>query len=114
MTEGKTSRRSRSARHQVVELPVRLDIAAAAELKRRLDTALNASHPLTLDAHAVEHVDAAGLQLLLAFQRADPPGTGAEWRNPSAMLREAAALLGLSEALRLDAHAGSPAPIPAS
>lgn len=114
MTEGKTTKRTRSTRRQVVELPARLDIATAAEVKRQLDAALAGPQPLTLDAHAVEHIDAAGLQLLLALLRADPPGTGAAWRNPSPVLREAATLLGLSEALRLDAHAGSPTPIPAS
>lgn len=114
MTEGKTTKRTRSARRQVLELPARLDIAAAAGLKRQLDAALAGAQPLTLDAHAVEHVDAAGLQLLLAFQRADPPGTGAAWRNPSPVLCEAAALLGLSEALRLDARAESRTLNPAS
>lgn len=115
MTEGNTSKRTRSARRQVVELPARLDIAAAGELKRQLDAALAVSRPLTLDAQAVEHVDAAGLQVLLAFQRADLTGrTRATWRKPSPVLCEAAALLGLSEALRLDTHAESRIPNPAS
>ena len=114
MTEGKTSKRSRSTRRQVVELPARLDIAAAAEFKRQLDAALAGSQPLTLDAQAVEHVDAAGLQVLLALQCADPSGSGAAWRNPSPVLREAAELLGLTAALRLDAHAESRTLNPAS
>lgn len=114
MTEGKTSKRTRSARRQVVELPARLDIAAAADLKRQLDAALAASQPLTLDAQAVEQVDAAGLQLLLALQRTAAAGAGAAWRNLTPVLREAAALLGLSEALRLDAHPESRTLNPAS
>lgn len=105
MTEGKTSKRSRSARQRVLELPARLDIAAVGELKQRLDEALISAQPLALDAGGVEYVDAAGLQLLLAFQRADPAGgVSAAWRNPSPVLHEAAALLGLTEAMHLTAH----------
>ena len=105
MTEGSKPKRSRAASPNVLALPAQLDIAAVGELKPRLDAALAAGASLTLDAGAVAHVDAAGLQLLVAFQRARSSSGGAHagWRKPSDALREAAALLGLDEALCLDA-----------
>lgn len=97
--EGKTTQRSRARRPQILTLPAHLDIAHAGELKQTLDAALAAKPPVILDATAVELVDTAGLQLLLAFRRA----RAADWRNPSSALCDAAALAGLSGALALDA-----------
>lgn len=97
--EGKKTKRSRAQRPQILTLPAHLDIAHAGELKQTLDAALAAKPALILDAAAVEHVDTAGLQLLLAFRRA----RSAEWRDPAPALRDAAALAGLGGALDLDA-----------
>lgn len=101
--EGKTTRRSRAPRPQTLVLPAQLDIAHAGELKQTLDAALAAKPPVILDAAAVEQVDTAGLQLLLAFRRA----RAADWRNPSTALCDAAALAGLVDALALDAQTES-------
>lgn len=101
--EGKKTKRSRAPRQHVLALPAYLDIAHAGELKQLLDTALTAKPPVVLDAAAVEQVDAAGLQVLLAFQCARPAhGPAAAWRNPSDTLREAATLTGLVGALSLE------------
>ena len=108
MTEGKTPKRSRAPRVHTLELPARLDIAAVGGLKHLLDAALASAQPPTLDASRVEHVDAAGLQLLLAFQHANSAGgASATWRDPSPALIEAAALLGITEALHLATHSES-------
>lgn len=97
--EGKPTQRRRARRPQILSLPAHLDIAHAGELKQALDAALAEKPPLLLDAGAVEQVDTAGLQLLLAFRRT----RAIEWRNPSPALRDAAALAGMAGALALDA-----------
>ena len=62
----------------------------------------------TLDAAAVEKVDGAAMQLLVAFRRAAAAGACAvTWRAASDVLREASSLLGLDGELDL------PAPMPA-
>lgn len=104
--EGKTTKRSRAPRPQILALPAQLDIAHAGELKQTLDAALAAKSPLILDAAAVEQVDTAGLQLLLAFQRA----RAVHWRDAAPALRDAAALAGLSAALALEPEACNPNP----
>jgi ABC-type transporter Mla MlaB component len=64
------------------------------------------SGTLRLDAGAVEQVDTAGLQLLVsALATASARGMAFEWVGVSATLRDAAAFLGLTDALRLPAAA---------
>lgn len=101
MTEGKTPKNSR-ARTRVLRLPATLGIAQLAELHPQLDQALEKGGPLALDGSAVEQLDGAALQLLLAFQLAAvQAGRVPDWRKPSPQLREAAALLGLDGELGL-------------
>ncbi|HSJ49424.1 MAG TPA: STAS domain-containing protein [Gammaproteobacteria bacterium] len=101
MTEGKTPKSSR-ARTRVLRLPATLGIARMAELHPQLDQALEKGGPLALDGSAVEQLDGAALQLLLAFQLAAvQAGRAPDWRKPSPQLREAAALLGLDGELGL-------------
>jgi phospholipid transport system transporter-binding protein len=58
----------------------------------------------TLDATAVERVDTAALQLLVAFHRdALARGGKVAWAGVSTPLREAAERLGLAQALALSA-----------
>ncbi len=58
----------------------------------------------TLDASAVERVDTAALQLLVAFHRdALARGGKITWAGVSTPLREAAERLGLTQALALPA-----------
>ncbi len=57
---------------------------------------------LTLDGSAVEAVDTAGVQLLVAFLReAGARGITVRWRSASPALRDCASRLGLREALQL-------------
>lgn len=63
-----------------------------------------------VDGSAVERVDTAGLQLLLAFVNDhEQKGRRVAWTDSSAELRRAAARLGLAESLRLPAD-GEAAP----
>lgn len=104
VAERKTSKRSRAVRAQTVHLPVHLDIAAVSELKQTLSASLATARELVLDASAVEHVDCAGMQLLLAFRlAARQQGYTVRWANMPARLTDAAALLGMSVALECDA-----------
>jgi anti-anti-sigma regulatory factor len=101
VTEGKISKGPR-VRARVLRLPAILGIAQVADWRQRLAEALDSERPLTLDAAAVEQVDGAALQLLLAFQQAArQSGREPSWRNPSSPLHEAAALLGLDHDLGL-------------
>lgn len=104
MVEGKTSKRSRALRERAVALPAQLDIANAGELKQLLTDAFATQAPLQLDASAVERVDTAGMQLLLAFcSTAQAQGRPAEWKKTSPQLHDAARLLGMAAALGLGA-----------
>ena len=83
-----------------VTLPERLDLTAE-QLPATLREA-TAAGALVLDGGAVARVDAAGLQLLCAAVAA---ATGhVVWQRPSTVLRDAAALLGLTTALQLQAR----------
>ncbi|MDD2814369.1 MAG: STAS domain-containing protein [Thiotrichaceae bacterium] len=55
------------------------------------------SETLQIDAEAVEHVDTAALQLLLAVSQV----IHIEWENPSLVLCAAAQTLGLTQLLKL-------------
>ncbi len=79
-----------------------LDLGNARALADRLGAALAENAPIVLDGSEVQHIDGAGLQLLLALrQTAHQEGLSLDWRKPSARLREAAALLGLTGPLGL-------------
>ncbi len=80
----------------------RLDLGEARALADRLGAALAENAPIVLDGSQVEQIDGASLQLLLAMrQTAHQEGLSLDWRKPSARLREAAALLGLTGPLGL-------------
>lgn len=53
----------------IATLPTELTIARAEELKGALLAALATGEPVELDGRAVEDVDAAGLQILVAARR---------------------------------------------
>ena len=80
-----------------------LDIAGAAALRQQLIQALErGKSPVVFDASNVERADTAALQLLAAFFKdAGAADIQAQWKDPSAALCEAAALLGLREVLSL-------------
>jgi len=86
-----------------LDLGEALDIAHVSQLYDRLHGALQQGRELPLDASRLERVDAAGLQLLSAYGRElRNIGAAIAWRGePSAALRDAAALLDLEEVLGL-------------
>ncbi|MDI3262121.1 STAS domain-containing protein [Aerosticca soli] len=87
----------------VIGLPADCRMAALGPLLRELVQALDA--PATvLDGRAVERVDTAALQLLLLFRReAAARRHAVRWLGASQVLRDAAGVLGLAQALDLPA-----------
>jgi anti-anti-sigma regulatory factor len=86
-----------------VQLDAHLELAVLPELVQRLQEPLAQGKPLVLDGSAVQSVDGASLQLLLAATRAArqehiPCG----WHQPSPPLKKAAALLGITDELLLE------------
>jgi len=80
-----------------------LGIQQVSDLKTELESAVSTGNGVLLDASAVESVDAAGLQLLVAFvQHAGLKKCMFEWRSPSDAFVETAEIMGLSAALQLD------------
>jgi phospholipid transport system transporter-binding protein len=107
----KTKRRTRSAAKRetadavdgLVRLEGALQIRGAAELVRRLRTAVDAG-ALRLDAAAVSQVDTAGLQALVAaVASARRTGDEPEWLAVSPSLADAARRLGVGTLLALPA-----------
>ena len=76
-----------------------LTIASAAALRTRLLAALATATPLHLDLSAVEEIDSAGVQLLLAARRS-LQASGRTWRVSAApaVVVQTLAVLGLSVA----------------
>ena len=86
-----------------VVLPEDCRIATLPELRTQLLAAVD-QPTCVLDASAVTRIDTAVLQLLTAFQRdAASGGHEVRWGGASDVLREAAALLGLTQTLALPA-----------
>jgi phospholipid transport system transporter-binding protein len=97
----KTAQRKNEAR--VVALPADFRLAELATVKSELIEAFDAP-AVQLDGAAVERVDTAALQLLVAFRReAAARGQLPAWLGVSAAIRDAAGVLGLAQALELPA-----------
>jgi phospholipid transport system transporter-binding protein len=97
----KTAQRKNEAR--VVALPADFRLAELAIVKSELIEAFDAP-AVQLDGAAVERVDTAALQLLVAFRReASARGQLPAWLGVSAAIRDAAGVLGLVQALELPA-----------
>jgi phospholipid transport system transporter-binding protein len=97
----KTAQRKNEAR--VVALPADFRLAELATVKSELIEAFDAP-AVQLDGAAVERVDTAALQLLVAFRReASARGQLPAWLGVSAAIRDAAGVLGLVQALELPA-----------
>jgi hypothetical protein len=96
-----------SAGESAVALGELVDITMAAPLKETLFNALAAEEPVVLEGNGVERVDAAGVQLLLAFARAAEGGPGWQWGPGGAAdaLITAATRLGVAGELGLAAAA---------
>lgn len=97
----KTSGAKSAAR--VIALPADFRLASVAEVKAELIDAFDAPSA-QLDGAGVERVDTAALQLLVAFRReATARGQAPQWLGVSEVMRDAAGVLGLAQALELPA-----------
>lgn len=86
----------------VIPLADVADIRGVSALTAQLRARVATPEPVVVDASAVQRVDAATMQLLVAFVRERRPlGLAVQWRR-SAPLDEATRLLGLGDALELD------------
>lgn len=87
----------------VVAIGPDLGIEAAADLKALLLPHFQSKRSVVIDAHAVEKVHSASLQLLYAFVRdREQAGHATLIESSSAPLIDAARLLGMSAALGMD------------
>lgn len=76
----------------------------AMALKATLIGALDVATAVSIDASAVERIDTATLQLLLAFVRdRQRMNLACQWIGVTTALSEAASMLGLCQALQLEA-----------
>jgi ABC-type transporter Mla MlaB component len=91
------TRRARAAVRGALQLPAQCTLASADDLKGRLVELVRSVKTVTINAHAVERIDAASLQLLAAFCR-DRTSSGLPVRieTASANFIEAQQLLGLT------------------
>ncbi len=79
-----------------------LDVSGTRAAYGTLNEALTRALPMSLDTAELERVDAAGLQLLLAFFRtAHERGLGLRWHSVGGAFAAAVETLGLSKALEL-------------
>ena len=86
-----------------VTLGERLTIESAAELRERLQAVLGDGASLRIDAHAVERVDTAGLQVLASLQKTlQARGGGLQWEGFSDEMLDALELAGMKSLLGLD------------
>lgn len=86
----------------VVAMASNCTVKDAVAMKGSLCAVADADGPVVIDAGAVERIDTAVLQLLVAFVR-ERLGKDREvtWRAPSAALLDSARLLGVSDLLTL-------------
>ena len=97
------TRRARAPLRGVLQLPSLCTLAAADDLKAQLAGLVRDVKPITLDAHGVERIDAASMQLLAAlFRDRCTSSLSSLIHRPSPAFLEAQRLLGL-DALFTDA-----------
>jgi phospholipid transport system transporter-binding protein len=79
-------------------------VSEATSLKERLAALLDEPQPVTLDVAALQRIDTAGLQVIVAFVRERAgAGRAVEWQGTAPVLATAAQLLGLTSLLNLPA-----------
>jgi anti-anti-sigma regulatory factor len=99
----KKKKAARPAKSGPIELAARMTIAQSVELHRTLAKALASGEPLRLDGSRVEEIDTAILQLLTgAWIDAAQRSVECRWHGTSAVLRNSATLIGVSEILQFD------------
>jgi anti-anti-sigma regulatory factor len=92
----------------VIRLPSAITINNVAELHRQLRTRLQGGTPLLLDGSAVQTLDGAGIQLLLALANtAQQLGAGLSWQVASEVLCDAGQQLGVTAMMRLPTQAAT-------
>lgn len=108
----KPARRRRAAAGSVrpaarIELAAECTLRDAAELQALLAGTFSPADSVIVAAGAVTRIDAAALQLLVAFtQREKAAGRRVVWAEPSADFMASSARLGLTDILGLEAAAG--------
>jgi len=87
---------------QVIQLQSVSDITIVGELKEQLASALANQQPITIEAAEVERIDAACLQLLVAyFNTLNEKDIRCTWGATSDAVRDAARLCGVEKILGL-------------
>lgn len=87
---------------RIIDCPAQMDIAGVSPFYEFLRS-LGDEQTLVFKADEVERIDTATLQLLVAFVRdATNRQVSVNWQSPSAVIYEAAALLGVSNELGLE------------
>ena len=86
----------------VIKLPAELGIEEASGLRQTLMKDAGDTRSVILDASEIQRIHAAALQLFCMFCKdRRKAGRDVSWREPSAVLRGAAALLGATTLLSL-------------
>ncbi len=86
-----------------ITLDAHLEMETLSGLAKEILEPLQQGEPLVLDGSGVQSIDGATIQLLLAaVQTAEQKKVPCSWRQPSASLKEAAALMGLTDELLLE------------
>lgn len=87
-----------------VVLPAQCLMRDAVDLKSQLQPQLDAEDTVQIDVSKVERIDAAAMQVLLAFVRdRNQRARQVEWRGMNDVIAEAASMLGLQPVLHLPA-----------
>lgn len=87
---------------RIIDCPAQMDIAGVSPLYEFLRS-LGDESALVLKADEVERIDTATLQLLVAFVRdAKHRQVSVSWQSPTAIVYEAAGLLGVKNELGLE------------
>lgn len=86
----------------LIVLPERVDISVVDSLYQRLQTALESGDPIEIDAESVDRLDAAGVQLLMAFAlRSKKQSIQIHWKSPSDAFLKSVRLLGVEQHMLL-------------
>lgn len=89
-------------RHIIVNCGERLTLENIQHQKEILIDVFNSDKPIIFDAHDLDIIDTASLQLVLSFiLTASRQGIKCEWRDPSPSLKHLSKLLGMQELLMI-------------
>jgi ABC-type transporter Mla MlaB component len=97
-----------AAASSLIVLPAQCTMRDALELKSQLLGCFDSADAVQIDVAKLERIDAAGMQVLLAFvlDRAKQD-RNVEWCGINTVIRDAAKAMGLAAALRLPAEAAA-------